>query len=328
MAQKSVVVTGTAGIGKSAFLIYFTIRLLATSSDDSPPIREGSGCYAYGGLTTIRSGDVKDFEPFLNLAETWYIVDSSPEPQITDARTIISASPKALYFDMGPYQEVDKDLIWHYHMAPWKEEELKQCRSIVEQFNVVSEEFMSELYLLVGGVPRSVLQTPSLVLSGDRPSDDPSSDDPSSDDTSSDDSSSGAPSCDDRSSNDPYSRAKSAAYRCVRRAIDNIKEPLVLMQYFAQGKDSLEFSSHVLHRWPSDDQHADFHLEWASAHVAEEVRKLLEDTSWQEILKRLVTDCAGVKSDRRRKEKRGRIVERAGTDKGMLLLQTEGYGTI
>ncbi|KAI8347027.1 hypothetical protein B0O80DRAFT_490763 [Mortierella sp. GBAus27b] len=58
----------------------------------------------------------------------------------------------------------------------------------------------------------STPQTPSLVLSGDRPSDDPSSDDPSSDDTSSDDSSSGAPSCDDRSSNDPYSRAKSAAY--------------------------------------------------------------------------------------------------------------------
>ncbi|KAG0030364.1 hypothetical protein BGZ81_002746 [Podila clonocystis] len=35
---KRVVVTGTSGIGKSAFLVYFTIRLLATSRDDNPPI--------------------------------------------------------------------------------------------------------------------------------------------------------------------------------------------------------------------------------------------------------------------------------------------------
>ena len=167
-AEKRVVVTGTAGIGKSAFLIYFIIRLLATSSNDNPPIvifqdREGKW-YAYGGLTTIRRGDAHDFEPFLNLAETWYIVDSSPEPQITGARTIYSASPRTLNSDKGQYQEVDKRVIWYYHMAPWEEEELKQCRSNVERFNVVSEEFMSELYCLVGVVPRYVLQTPSRVL--------------------------------------------------------------------------------------------------------------------------------------------------------------------
>ncbi|KAF9177920.1 hypothetical protein BGZ51_008283, partial [Haplosporangium sp. Z 767] len=36
--QERVVVTGTSGIGKSAFLVYFTIRLLATGSDDNPSI--------------------------------------------------------------------------------------------------------------------------------------------------------------------------------------------------------------------------------------------------------------------------------------------------
>ena len=129
--------------------------------------------------------------------------------------------------------------------------------------------------------------------SGDPSSGDPSSGDPSSDDPSSGDPSSDDPSSDDPSSNDPHSLARSAAYRRVKGAIDKIKEPLVLMQYFAQGKDSLEFSSCLLHRWPSDDRHADFRLEWASAHIADEVRKLLQDTTWQEILKRLVTDIAG-----------------------------------
>ncbi|KAI1315238.1 hypothetical protein EDD11_001070 [Mortierella claussenii] len=72
---KRVIVTGTAGIGKSAFLVYFTIRLLATSSDDNPPIvvfheKRGSKCYVYGGLSTLRYGDIEDFQPFLHLPET------------------------------------------------------------------------------------------------------------------------------------------------------------------------------------------------------------------------------------------------------------------
>lgn len=61
---------------------------------------------------------------------------------------------------------------------------------------------------------------------------------------------------------------------------------------FEQGKDSLEFNCR-LHRWPSGD-HQDFHLEWASAHVTEEVSKSLEDVTWKSILKSLVNDTHGV----------------------------------
>ncbi|KAI7822706.1 hypothetical protein BC939DRAFT_177436 [Gamsiella multidivaricata] len=123
-AQKHVVVTGTSGIGKSAFLVYFTIRLLATSSNDNPPIvvfqeKGGSKCYVYGGLSTLRYGDIEDFRPFLNLPETWYLVDSSPNPLLERARTIISASPKTLHSEMNQYQEVDKRVPWRYYMAPW-----------------------------------------------------------------------------------------------------------------------------------------------------------------------------------------------------------------
>ncbi|KAF9345458.1 hypothetical protein BGX34_004755 [Mortierella sp. NVP85] len=140
---KRVTVSGTAGIGKSAFLIYFIIRLLATSSDDNPPLvifqgrEESSTCYVYGGLTTIRYGAVLDFRPFLHLPETWYLVDSSPNPLLADARSVYSASPKTLISD--EYQEIDKRVVWNYHMAPWRDEELEQCRKSVERFNVVSD---------------------------------------------------------------------------------------------------------------------------------------------------------------------------------------------
>ncbi|KAF9400804.1 hypothetical protein BGZ76_007651, partial [Entomortierella beljakovae] len=35
--QNRIMVTGTPGIGKSAFLVYFTIRLLTGSTDEDPP---------------------------------------------------------------------------------------------------------------------------------------------------------------------------------------------------------------------------------------------------------------------------------------------------
>lgn len=80
-SQKYIVVTGTSGIGKSVFLVYWAIRLLAESDDDNPPIvifhtKRIEKCYVFGGCSAVRSGDVKDFEPFLDL----------------------SASPKTLFF--------------------------------------------------------------------------------------------------------------------------------------------------------------------------------------------------------------------------------------
>ncbi|KAF9163681.1 hypothetical protein DFQ26_002274, partial [Actinomortierella ambigua] len=73
--KKHIVVTGTSGIGKSAFLAYFVIRLLAESDDDNPPIivfhtKRSAECYVFGGRSTVRSGSIEDFKPFLNLPDT------------------------------------------------------------------------------------------------------------------------------------------------------------------------------------------------------------------------------------------------------------------
>ncbi|KAF9142484.1 hypothetical protein BGX20_007264, partial [Mortierella sp. AD010] len=138
--EKHIAVTGTAGIGKSVFLVYFSIRILATSSENNPPIiifqeKEGTRCYAFGGLSTVRSGDLKDFEPFLELRETWYLVDSSPNPLLPAAKTIIAASPKILYSETSrSYKDIDKRMSWHYYMAPWTLEELEVCRKTIKAY--------------------------------------------------------------------------------------------------------------------------------------------------------------------------------------------------
>jgi hypothetical protein len=60
----------------------------------------------------------------------------------------------------------------------------------------------------------------------------------------------------------------------LEHALDRAKEPVTLMQCFAQGKDTLDISSRLIHRWPIND-HRKFRLEWASLYVAEKVAALL-----------------------------------------------------
>ncbi|GJJ71775.1 hypothetical protein EMPS_04132 [Entomortierella parvispora] len=100
-ARNQVIVTGTSGIGKSAFLLYFAIRLLVESAEDNPPIiifhtKQKKTCFAFGGCSTLRFGSIEEFMPFLILPDTWYFVDSSKDPELSVAKTIISASPKTL----------------------------------------------------------------------------------------------------------------------------------------------------------------------------------------------------------------------------------------
>jgi hypothetical protein len=67
---------------------------------------------------------------------------------------------------------------------------------------------------------------------------------------------------------------------------------MTLMQCFSQGKDTQEFSSRLIHRWPSHN-HSDFRLEWASAYVATKVSSLLTDGTCRLMLKKLIEDPDG-----------------------------------
>ncbi|KAF9160364.1 hypothetical protein BGX20_002544 [Mortierella sp. AD010] len=213
LSQNRLVVTGTPGIGKSAFLVYFTIRLLAESDDIDPPFiifhtKRNSKCFIYTGgspqHSAVYSGAIEDFEGFISLPKTWCLVDSSPDPVLNVARTVISASPKTL---TEQYKEVEKESPDRYHMAPWELDELEECRTSVRNFKVVTKDFMKRLYAKMGGT------------------------------------------------------------KC-----------------FAQGKNTLEFSGRILHRWPLDN-HQKYYLKWASPHVQAEIITQLEDKLWSGILK-------------------------------------------
>jgi hypothetical protein len=77
------------------------------------------------------------------------------------------------------------------------------------------------------------------------------------------------------------------------QALDNVKDKVKLMQYFAQGRDTLEFSGRLIHRWPSDEEHSEFRLEWASAYVARKVSEKMTENAYVEVLKQLVADPEG-----------------------------------
>ncbi|KAG0345543.1 hypothetical protein BG004_003630 [Podila humilis] len=155
--ESQVVITGTTGIENSAFLLYFTIRLLASSHGDNPPIvifheKRASRCYVYGGLSTVRSGDIKDFGHFLELPESWYLVDSFPDPMLPKARTIISASPSTLKSNSYSYN----NMVVSYGLmdvgGAGAVPELEQCRSKIRDFAAVSKEFLEELYDLTPSI--------------------------------------------------------------------------------------------------------------------------------------------------------------------------------
>ncbi|KAF9425540.1 hypothetical protein BGZ76_003185 [Entomortierella beljakovae] len=145
-------------------------------------------------------------------------------------------------------------------MAPWMLDELKECRNYVQRFSILPEESVEDLFVEIGGVPRYVLEMPTLVL---------------------------------EVSPGNLDKAKKEAYSRVQKAIDNIKDPRKTMQHFEQARDSLEFSSRLLHRWPTSDDHSEFRLEWASTHIKDEVAEVIHDDAWKEILNKLIDDDIG-----------------------------------
>ncbi|KAF9098663.1 hypothetical protein BGX27_000755 [Mortierella sp. AM989] len=111
--------------------------------------KDGTRCYAFGGLSVLRYGLLEDFRTFLELPETWYLVDSAKNPVLfLRPKTIMSASSKTLNLEAyhSAYQEIAKRITWTYYMAPWTEPELQKCRGSVERFNnVISVDFLKEL---------------------------------------------------------------------------------------------------------------------------------------------------------------------------------------
>ncbi|KAK5796882.1 hypothetical protein F5H01DRAFT_327609 [Linnemannia elongata] len=178
---------------------------------------------------------------------------------IVTAKTVISASPKTLFSEARQFKDVEKEVTWRYYMAPWHLEELQKCWASVTSFEVVPLEAVEELYSKIGGVPRYVLRWPMKVL---------------------------------KLSPDDLDSAKVTACERLEQALKTVKDPVTLMQYFSQAKESLDFSSRLIHRWPTND-HRNFRLEWASTYVAEKVAALLSQDAQKIVLERLISEPNG-----------------------------------
>jgi len=257
--QNRFVVTGTSGIGKSVFLVYLALRLLAESDDDHPPLivfhiktPRRLNCYAFGGTSFFRTGTIDTFNDLLIVPETWYLVDSVQQPHLCTAKTVISISPKTLLSDTNEYQEVSKASPTQRYMAPWSFAELKACRK--EAFPCVPFSLMKRIYIKLGGVPRYVLQTPATELVR-------------------------------RFSNNDD--AEECALKRFEEALTTIRDIGNLLECVAQNKDNLAFSSRLLHWWPLPNLRG-YYLKWASSYAEFRIYKVLKEQTWAELLKRFI----------------------------------------
>ncbi|KAF9110395.1 hypothetical protein BGX27_006425 [Mortierella sp. AM989] len=255
------VLTGTSGIGISAFLVYFVIRLLAECDENSPPIiifhTKDSTCYAFGGTNVMSAGKIDDFRSLLYCRETWYLVDDAPHFKLTNGKSVIVASQDNLRADSTSYKDLHKTVPIVQHMAPWSFSELDQARKIL--FSNVSREIMSELYSKLGGIPRYALYAPSICLL--------------------------------RNPRD-IKHAKNRASERLEQAIVQVRDPTEYLQYAVLDNSYQHFGCHLFHSWPDMNNGWDVYvtrLEWASDYVLSQFHKLMRTENWSNILEGLAS---------------------------------------
>jgi hypothetical protein len=186
-----ILLTGTPGIGKSTFLIYFIIRHLyeftiapdprknptVTFQNDKlsvvssgrmrdvlilQPVKAGDEFYAFAGPNIVRKGTYSDFRAFFLLPTTWYLVDWKPksQPVSKPATTLFALSPNSIGDE--DFKDFEKVLAMRLCMPVWTYSELEKCRYHV--FPELSNRSLNYIYDRVGGVPRSCLELPTLAL--------------------------------------------------------------------------------------------------------------------------------------------------------------------
>jgi hypothetical protein len=161
--------TGTPGIGKSTFLIYFIIRYLyeSTRAPNSSkdvlifqPAQSGADFYAFASPNIVRKGTYSDFKAFFLLSTTWYLVDWRSEPICTPATTLFALSSNCVQDE--DFKHFEKAVTERLCMPVWTYDELEECRHHV--FPELSNRSLNYIYDRVGGVPRSCLEAPTRAL--------------------------------------------------------------------------------------------------------------------------------------------------------------------
>jgi hypothetical protein len=242
-----ILLTGTPGIGKSTFLIYFIIRYLYEStrvpdSSENPAVRDvlifqpansENEFYAFAGPNIVRKGTRSDFEALFLLSTTWYLVDWKPKsgPVSVPALTLFALSPNSTQDE--EFKDFEKILALNLCMPVWTYEELEKCRHHV--FPELPDESLIYIYNRVGGVPRSCLESPAEAIRLGY----------------------------------PQKKAHEKGLRRLRDAFNAIKDPLNVLRAQEESLGSVKVSGRLLHKVPdSEPPYWDSgHRVWASAYV-------------------------------------------------------------
>lgn len=168
-----ILLTGTPGIGKSTFLVYFIIRHLYESGKVTldrrmldiiilQPAGSENEIYAFAAPNIVRKGTYSDFEAFFLIPTTLYLVDWKPKskPISKPATTLFTLSPNSIQDD--DFKDFEKVLFMRLCMPVWSYDELEACRRHV--FPEQSTRSLSYIYSRAGGVPRSCLEAPTEAL--------------------------------------------------------------------------------------------------------------------------------------------------------------------
>ena len=155
--ERKLIVTGTPGIGKSCFGLYWLFR----SVQDGKNViyeygtREDRRCYLWTSekllIKVNRQGPSAFYRSYLNKADTVQLVDSRGDPFIGDAcQTIVFSCPR---------EENFHDFLKHgarmFYMPLWSASELEYCRGKI--YSELPEACMNAAVGAFGRVPRYVL---------------------------------------------------------------------------------------------------------------------------------------------------------------------------
>jgi len=266
-----ILLTGTPGIGKSTFLVYFIIRHLydQRSVISSGRMREvlifqpaesQNEFYAFAGPNIVRKGTYSDFEAFFLLPTTWYLVDWKPssKPISKPATTLFALSPNSIRDE--DFKDFEKVLATCLCMPVWTYNELEKCRRHV--FPELSNESLKYIYHRVGGVPRSCLESPTEALRHGLSEEE----------------------------------AHKRGLRRLENAFNEIKDPLNVLRAQEESLGSVKVSGRLLHKVPDSAYQDGYHRVWASAYVIDRFVNLMDAHSANDMRKAVMEGLA--KNDR------------------------------
>src|SRR6185369_13058254 len=122
------------------------------------------------------------------------------------------------------YKEFDKVLLDIFYMSPWNVDELEICQEKI--FLNLDKNLMKEIYDRVGGVPRYVLQVAEEMSEKIAKKD---------------------------NSVDSHSVIISYVFQHIEQAINELQEPIKLLQCMSENSTYVSYSSRLLHLWPLDE---------------------------------------------------------------------------